>query len=157
MIPASLTRTRILSMLGRLIVPPERHNAMISLHGFQTISHHLLMALAFLNSPKSGQCHEGEIKLIRDLLEKIASGSYGEISESDIEQEYGAVWLPDDSKASLRSAVFQESLVRCLENCSQSTRVWLLLNVVEVRSCAPSNHYHLIVFAGLLAVSVKRC
>lgn len=163
MIPASLTRTRILSMLGRVIVPPERHNAILTLHGFQTICHHLLMTLAFLHSPRSGPGHEGEIKLIKDLLEKFASGSYGDISESDIQQEYGAVCLPHDSKASLRSAVFQESLVRCLENCSQATRVWLLLNVVEVRGWVvfePLSSYRLDRIFGHLyqtALAIRHC
>ncbi|EAU89667.2 hypothetical protein CC1G_02556 [Coprinopsis cinerea okayama7 len=131
LLPASPTRTLILSNLGRFIAPGERNKTTISLPGFQSICHHLVITLAFLHSPMSGPFHEGETKLLKNLIEKFISGSYGNISDGDVEETYGVVWLQEDTQAVVRRLVFLEALMRCLENSSQSTRVWLLLNIVE--------------------------
>ncbi|TFK26094.1 hypothetical protein FA15DRAFT_589155 [Coprinopsis marcescibilis] len=130
MIPSSTTRTRILALIWRLTAPGERTKA-YSIHAFQTISHHLLMTLAFLHAPQSGTFNENESQSLRDIIKKFISGSYGELSESQVEEEYGVVWLPEDSRSALRTAIFLEALAKCLENCSHVTRVWLLLNAVE--------------------------
>jgi hypothetical protein len=60
------------------------------------------------------------------------AGSYGEINEAMVEEEYGVVALPQDTKSTLRKAIFVEALVRCIEHCTATTRAWLLLNVTEV-------------------------
>ncbi|KAF5334688.1 hypothetical protein D9611_011945 [Ephemerocybe angulata] len=129
--PASPNRSRILSLLRRLLVPGERSRLSVSPSVFQTITHGLFVLQAFLHSPQAGPLFATELDLSKDLIEQFLSGSYGDIDETLLEEEYGVIRLPEDTRGSLRKAVFLEALARCLENCALSSRAWLLLNVVE--------------------------
>ncbi|KAF6764107.1 hypothetical protein DFP72DRAFT_986293 [Ephemerocybe angulata] len=110
--PASPNRSRILSLLRRLLVPGERKQI--------TITHGLFVLQAFLHSPQAGPLFATELDLSKDLIEQQL-----------LEEEYGVIRLPEDTRGSLRKAIFLEALARCLENCALSSRAWLLLNVVE--------------------------
>lgn len=130
--PASPNRSRILSILRRLLVPGERNRWTLSPVVFQSVAHGLFVLQTFLHSPQGAPLIQTELDLSKDLVDQFLAGSYGEVDEAMAEEEYGVVSLPHDTKSTLRKAIFLEALVRCIEHCTATTRAWLLLNVTEV-------------------------
>ena len=131
MVPPSPNRSRVLGYLWRCIVPGDRNRAIISPMAMQNVAHGLLMLLASLHA-LAHPVQEEDVRLTKDLILQFLSGTFGELNEKAVEEEYEARWLPGDMKGAVRKALFLEALTKCLENCAQVTRVWLLQHAIEV-------------------------
>jgi len=137
MTPASPNRTRILSCLRRLLIPGDRNRYTIPPTVFQTIAHGLFLLDAYLHSPQAGNGNQADLQQVKELTEQFCfAGSYGDMTEALIEEEYGVSWLPEDSRAGTRRLIVLEALLRCLENCALQVRIWLTLNMMEVGACS---------------------
>ncbi len=81
-----------------------------------------------------------DIHLLRDAINKLLSGSLGEVEKSTIEEDYGAEYSARDRRYSdaIRRSMFLEALLNCVEN-SPRTGEWILCNMVEVCSL---RHFH---------------
>lgn len=136
----STIRTRILSSLWLLLVPGDDDKVSLTTHGFKSVTGGLLILLATFSSSSTSatQILSHDYQLLRDLILKILSGSFGDLEETHVEEVYGMEYGIDDRRhtGALRRAVFLEGLVGCIENTGIGTGMWLLENLLEVISIA---------------------
>lgn len=149
MVPPSPNRSRVLGYLWRCIVPGDRNRAIISPIAMQSVAHGLLMLLASLHA-LTNPVQEEDVRLTKDLILQFISGTFGELNEKAVEEEYEARWLPGDMKGAVRKALFLEALTKCLENCAQVTRVWLLQHAIEEYWPVPSKGTSVTLLQGVI-------
>ncbi|RDB29723.1 hypothetical protein Hypma_014167 [Hypsizygus marmoreus] len=130
-IPPSSMRTRILSILWGLLIPTETNYAVTTPECFQTLVQGLFTLLPSLRPLSTSVTDQEEVSLLNDMLSKVRSGCCGEIETSFVQEEYNAVPSTKDDSNMLRGAMLLEALARCLEDCSDETRIWLFQNTLE--------------------------
>ena len=95
----------------------------------------ILVATFLSGSTSVSQIHDTQ--LLKDLILKFLSGSFGDLDETHVQEAYGIEYGIEDRRnaGALRRGVFLEGLVGCIENCTRTgTGVWLLENLLEVTS-----------------------
>ncbi|KAG6885182.1 hypothetical protein C0993_005089 [Termitomyces sp. T159_Od127] len=115
-IPPGAMRTRILNILRGLITSTENNHVISTPQCFQTLAQGLFSLLPHLRPSFSSPVAHEEIPLLMDLISQ---------------EEYGAAFSDKDDKNLIREVILLEGLSRCLEDCPNDSRVWLLQNVVE--------------------------
>jgi len=159
-LPPSGTRTRILGLLWRLLVPGDKNRTLLTPQSFQTIANNLLLLLvslyrsstpstrptfdpAYANQDNDGtfafasanfqQVPHPDIHLLQELIPQFLSGSLGELEDDKVEEFYGVEYQAADQRhpGHIRRALFMDSLVNCIER-APGTGEWLLCNAVEV-------------------------
>jgi hypothetical protein len=69
---------------------------------------------------------------LQDIIDKLHSGRYGNLDVTSVQSEYNTIRSPKEKMDMLRSALFLDSLSKCLEQCTDDARLWLLQNSLEV-------------------------
>lgn len=95
----------------------------------------ILLATFSSGSTSATQISHHDDQLLKDLIFKFLSGSFGDLEETQVEEVYGIKYSIEDRKyaGALRRGIFLEGLVGCIENCmGTGTGVWLLENLLEV-------------------------
>ncbi|TFK38037.1 hypothetical protein BDQ12DRAFT_735948 [Crucibulum laeve] len=124
----SSVRARVIACLWRLLVPGEQFRSTSSPQALMSIASGLFTLLATL-SQTSGSNAE-DISVVKDVISEFFSGSFGELEERSVEEDYGTA-MKTHEQDSARRAVVLQALMTCLENCSERTRIWMLHNLVE--------------------------
>lgn len=106
----------------------------------------LLMCLSSTSS-------QAEVESLRAYIAAIRDGQCGTPSPQSLEKEYGVRWSRNDNDQDVRRLIAIEGLIGQLEIGSESSRKWMLRNLVEVgkvlhRVCG----HELMDHAGVLAV-----
>ena len=165
-LPPSGTRTRVLGLLWRLLVPGDKNRILLTPQGFQTISNNLLLLLVSLYRSSTSstrptfdpvyanqdndygsfafapanfqQAPHPDIHLLQELIPQFLSGSLGELEDDKVEEFYGVEYQAADQRhlGHIRRALFVDSLVHCIERAPGSGE-WLLCNAVEVCPLVP--------------------
>jgi hypothetical protein len=94
----------------------------------------LLPALYSQSTTDIGNAETQESNLLKDIISQVRTGCCGELDTNSVEQEYSAIFLTNDDSQTVREALILEALARCLENCADVTRRFLLRNSVDVRA-----------------------
>ncbi|KAG6901982.1 hypothetical protein C0995_005941 [Termitomyces sp. Mi166 len=130
-IPPGAMRTRILSILWGLIVPTDNNYVISTPECFQTLAQGLFSLLPHLRPLSSSSIAHEEVPFLMDVISKVRDGCCGELEAHFVQQEYDAIASPKDDKNLIREAILLEALSRCLEDCTNDSRVWLFQHVVE--------------------------
>lgn len=133
----SAIRTRILSSLWLLLVPGDENKISLTTLGFKSVTGGLLILVATFLSGSTSVSQIHDTQLLKDLILKFLSGSFGDLDETHVQEAYGIEYGIEDRRnaGALRRGVFLEGLVGCIENCTRTgTGVWLLENLLEVTS-----------------------
>ncbi|KAG6915507.1 hypothetical protein DXG01_011132 [Tephrocybe rancida] len=130
-IPPSIMRTRVLSILWELIIPTDNVYAISTPECFQTLAHGLFSLLPNLR-PLSNSTHaHEEVPFLMGIISKVRAGCCGELEAHFVQEEYDAVSSAKDDRNLMREAVLLEALSRCLEDCTNDSRVWLFEHTLE--------------------------
>lgn len=62
----------------------------------------------------------------------IREGQCGELSQDDLEKEYGVRYSKTDKDDSIREAIVAETVAKCLEIGSECSRRWALHKLLKV-------------------------
>ncbi|KAG5351484.1 hypothetical protein C0989_006338 [Termitomyces sp. Mn162] len=131
-IPPGTMRTRILSILWGLIIPTDNNYVISTPQCFQTLAQGLFSLLPHLRPLSSSPIDHEEVPFLMDVISRICDGCCGELEAHFAQEEYGTVSSAKDDKNLIREAILFEALTRCLEDCTNDSRVWLFQHVVEV-------------------------
>ncbi|KAG6856950.1 hypothetical protein H0H87_011936 [Tephrocybe sp. NHM501043] len=130
-IPPSPMRTRVLSLLWGLIIPTDNNYSISTPECFQTLAHGLFSLLPNLRPlSNSASAHE-EVPFLMDIIMKVRAGCCGELEANFVQEEYDAISSAKDDRNLIREAILLDALSRCLEDCTNDSRVWLLQHTVE--------------------------
>ncbi|KAG6841500.1 hypothetical protein C0991_010358 [Blastosporella zonata] len=132
-IPPSPMRTRVLSILWGLIIPTENNYAISTPECFQSLAHGLFSLLPNLRPLSNSAAANEEVPLLMDIILKVRAGCCGDLEAPFVQVEYDAVSSAKDDRTLIQEAVLLEALSRCLEDCTNDSRVWLLQHCVEVK------------------------
>ena len=130
MIP-SASRTEILGLLRGLLDSGERNYLVTKLDTFQTLAQGSFSLLPGLRYSTAATAQE-DFKLIQDVIDKLYSGRCVDLDVISVQNEYNTVRSPKEKTDLLRSALLLDSLSKCLEQCTEDARLWLLENSLEV-------------------------
>ncbi|KAG5721509.1 Unc-80 like protein [Termitomyces sp. T112] len=130
-IPPGTMRTRILSILWGLIIPTDNNYVISTPQCFQTLAQGLFSLLPHLRPLSSSPIDHEEVPFLMDVISRICDGCCGELEAHFAQEEYGTVSSAKDDKNLIREAILFEALTRCLEDCTNDSRVWLFQHVVE--------------------------
>ncbi|KAG6897033.1 hypothetical protein C0992_004506 [Termitomyces sp. T32_za158] len=125
-IPPGAMRTRILSILWGLIIPGDNNYVISTPECFQTLARGLFSLLPQLQPLSSSLIAHEEIPFLMDVISQVRDGCCGELEAHVLQEEYGANFSEKDDKDLIREVILLEALSRCLEDCPNNSRVWLL-------------------------------
>ena len=137
------SRTRILvSLLKLLDFSAEGTGIQVSVENFRSLSSGLLVLLASMCRPSTS--HENASRLasvdlhadiyyVQQAIQKVLSGSVGELDEKTVASYYNAEYTSADRTNSdaVRHAIFTDALLDCIEN-SPAVDEWMLHGAIEV-------------------------
>ncbi|KAF8068970.1 hypothetical protein FPV67DRAFT_1414491 [Lyophyllum atratum] len=132
-IPPSSMRTRILSILWGLLIPSDTNYTVTTPECYQTLVQGLFSLLPNLRPLSNSANAQEELVLLSDIISKVSSGCCGELETTFVQEEYDAVASAKDDRNLIREAILLEALSRCLEDCTDDSRIWLFQNVLEQR------------------------
>ncbi|KAG6850090.1 hypothetical protein H0H93_001223 [Arthromyces matolae] len=130
-VPHSSMRTRILSILWGLIIPIDTRYPVSTPECFRTLAHGLFSLLPHLRPLANTPAAHEEVPFLSGVIEKVRDGCCGEIEPRSLQEEYDATFSGKDDKNLVREALLLEALSRCLEDCTNNSRIWLFQNVIE--------------------------
>ncbi|KAG6812874.1 hypothetical protein H0H92_015802 [Tricholoma furcatifolium] len=130
-VPPSTMRTRILSILWGLVIPTENNYVISTPECFQTLVQGLFFLLPTLRPLSNSPLAQEEVPLLMDVITKVREGCCGELETHFLQEEYDAIPSAADDKNFIRESILLESLSRCLEDCTNDSRIWLFQNTVE--------------------------
>ncbi|KAF8518419.1 hypothetical protein BU17DRAFT_48729 [Hysterangium stoloniferum] len=127
--PPSPVRSRVLATLSTLLFSSTPVQLASTL-AFQNIMQGLYQLLHAFD--KFDHSPSADVKVVGELCVHVSTGGCGQPEVKDIESEYEAQWISDDTEASVRSQIIAEGMVRCMHIGSEGVRRWML-NAIEVR------------------------
>ncbi|KAF9467893.1 hypothetical protein BDZ94DRAFT_914598 [Collybia nuda] len=130
-IPPSALRTRVVSTLWSLMIPIETNYLATTPDAFQTFAHGLFSLLPSLHPPSTDVIDQEDLALLKEMIFKLRSGCCGQFDEGSLEEEYKVALSPEDDLVIIRGAMLLQALSRCLEECTDETRLWLLQNSLQ--------------------------
>jgi hypothetical protein len=119
-------------LLRGLLDSGERNYSTTKLDTFQTLAQGLLTVLPALRHPSTAATTQDDSQVLHYVIDKLHSGRCGDPDVDSVQSEYNAIRSPKEDTDLLRSALFLDSLSKCLEQCTDDTRLWLLQNSLEV-------------------------
>lgn len=128
----STSRTAVLGLLRGLIDSGEASSFASKLDAFQTLAQALLTLLPAVPRRPTAAIALDDSNILDDAIEKLRSGHCGNLDADSVQKEYNTVWSTSETTHLVRSALFLDSLSRCLEHCADNTRLWLLQYSLEV-------------------------
>ncbi|KAF5379141.1 hypothetical protein D9615_005965 [Tricholomella constricta] len=130
-IPPSTMRTRILSVLWGLLIPTDTNYTVTTPECFQTLVQGLFSLLPNLRPLSNSAAAQEELILLMDMISKVRAGCCGELEATFVQEEYDTVSSAKDDRNLVREGILLEALSRCLEDCTNDSRVWLFQTVLE--------------------------
>ncbi|KAG5646355.1 hypothetical protein DXG03_003678 [Asterophora parasitica] len=130
-IPPSIMRTKILSLLWSLLIPPETNYTVTTPECFQTLVQGLFTLLPSLRPMSNSTAAQEDMNLLMDMILQVRSGCCGELESTFVQEEYGAVPSSKEDWHHIREGILLESLSRCLEDCTDDSRLWLFERVLQ--------------------------
>lgn len=122
-------RTRILRILRGFIIPTDSKYIISTPECFQTLAQGLFSLLPHLRPLSSSPVAHEEIPLLMDVISQVCDGCCGELEAQLVQEEYGPIFSEKDDKKLIREVILLEASLRCIEDCPNDSRVWLLQHV----------------------------
>lgn len=130
----SAPRSRLFGIMYSLLFPRIPGFQASSPIIIQTLVQALFNLLAVLSTAPQGvgdPVLSQDIDSVRDLIQRVASGGCGPLSQDDVEQEYNAIVTSKDDSSVVRTTILLEGVMRCMENGDERHRRWILGHAVE--------------------------
>ncbi|KAF9010224.1 hypothetical protein BDQ17DRAFT_1235125 [Cyathus striatus] len=121
----STIRAQIIGILWRILAPGDGL-PIVSVQAVQSIAYGLFTLLASFYSPSISV----DIHLVKELIIKFMSTSYGEVDSISIEEWYN-VGAETEDQGTIRKVIILDAFTICLENSSVKTCIWLLQHAIE--------------------------
>lgn len=121
------SRMRILGALSSLLFSRERTLSADTPLVLRALFQAMFSLLMCLSSTSS----QAEVESLRAYIAAIRDGQCGTPSPQSLEKEYGVRWSRNDNDQDVRRLIAIEGLIGQLEIGSESSRKWMLRNLVE--------------------------
>jgi hypothetical protein len=128
----STSRTEILGLLQGLLDSGESSYFATKLDTFQTLIQGMFTLLPALHLPSTASTTQDDSRILHQVIDKLYAGRCGDLDVDSVQSEYNAIRSPKENTDILRSALILDSLSKCLEQCTDDARLWLLQNSLEV-------------------------
>jgi hypothetical protein len=115
------------------MIPIETNYLATTPDTFQTLAQGLFSLLPSLHPSSTSVVDQEELVLLNEMIAKLRTGCCGEFDINSLQEEYKAAHSAKDDPDIIRGAALLQALSRCLEECTDDTRLWLLQNSLEVR------------------------
>ncbi|CAL1699709.1 unnamed protein product [Somion occarium] len=133
----STFRGRILGSLSGILFSREGSFQAKTPLVLQTLLHSMF-SLLFDLSFSSGTTSESDS--VAGWIMAIREGQCGELSQDDLEKEYGVRYSKTDKDDSIREAIVAETVAKCLEIGSECSRRWALHKLLKDYWPVPEPH-----------------
>lgn len=114
------------------MIPIETNYLATTPNTFQTLAQGLFALLPSLHPSSTAVSDQEDLGLLNEMIFKFRNGCCGNFDDNSLEEEYNAALSTKDDADIIRGALLLQSLSRCLEECTDETRLWLLQNSLEV-------------------------
>lgn len=130
LISPSPTRTKLISLLWTLTIPPESAHPVSSPRILRTLVQGIYLLLADSCIRNATE----DIRVISDLLEHIKNCTNDkQLDSMTVEEEYNALFVEADSVQAIREAIVLQALVEYVEKSSPAVRRLLLQQHLQVQ------------------------